>query len=166
MTKTIVLITIDTEFSTHKDDVGVVGRIDGKDYGVARLVELLDKYHMKATWFIDVYTSKKQYLPAFINTCRKLQDHGHDLQLHTHPNGLYDPKRGSMQDYSLAEQIEIIARGKKIFMEWLGREPFAHRAGDWGANHNTLKALQANRPTGAANLQWALLNSPEFLFNY
>ena len=144
MNKTIVLITIDTEFSTHKDDMGIVGRIGREDYGVAKLAQMLSQYHMKATWFIDVYTNKKQYLPQFVKICRELKDKGHDLQLHTHPNGLFDPKRGSMQDYSLDEQIEIIKRGKKIFAQWFGHEPIAHRAGDWGANHDTLKALQIN----------------------
>ena len=48
----------------------------------------------------------------------------------------------------------------QIFLQTISRRPTA------AEKAVGLKALQANRPTGAANLQWALLNSPEFLFNY
>ncbi len=48
----------------------------------------------------------------------------------------------------------------QIFLHTISRRPTpAEKA-------VSLKAIQTNRPTGAANLQWALLNSPEFLFNY
>ena len=103
MKKMIVLITIDTEFSNHKDDMGIVGRVDGSDYGVPKLAALLNQYHFKATWFVDVYTNKQNYVMEFISTCRSLQGRGHDVQLHTHPDGLFDPQRGSIQDYSLDE---------------------------------------------------------------
>ena len=48
----------------------------------------------------------------------------------------------------------------QIFLHTISRRPTA------AEKAVSLKAIQANRPTGAANLQWALLNSPEFLFNY
>ena len=144
MNKTIVLITIDTEFSTHKDDLGIFGRINGKEYGLPHLVQLLDQYGLKGTFFVDVYTDKKPYVKNLIDLGRTMKNVGHDLELHTHPNGLFDPRRGSMQDYTLSEQIEIIKQGKKIFREWFGHDPIAHRAGDWGANEDTLKALIEN----------------------
>src|SRR3989338_8776164 len=57
---------------------------------------------------------------------------------------MFDPKRGSMQDYPIQAQIDIIRRGKFIFNEWFGEFPLAHRAGDWGADENTIKALKEN----------------------
>ena len=144
MNKTIVLITIDTEFSTHKDDLGIFGRINGKEYGLPQLVKILDEYDLKGTFFVDVYTNKKAYQKEFVEICREIKKNGHDLELHTHPNGMFDPQRESMQEYSLSEQIEIIKRGKELFREWFGQDPVAHRAGDWGANEDTLKALIEN----------------------
>jgi len=144
MDKTLILITIDAEFSTHKDDLGIFGKIYDKEFGLPLVVKLLNDYKLKGTFFVDVYTNKKRYLPEFIALCRKLHESGHDLQLHTHPDGMFDARRGSMQDYTLKEQVEIIQRGKEIFREWFGINPIAHRAGDWGANHDTLKALSEN----------------------
>lgn len=145
MDKTIVTLTIDTEFSTHKEDMGIFGRINGEYYGVPKLLELLNQYKHKATFFVDVYTNKKEYLPRFKDICLELKKGGHDLELHTHPNGMFDSKRGGMKDYSLKEQTEIIKKGKEILKSWFGEAPIAHRAGDWGANYDTLSALQANQ---------------------
>jgi len=144
MKKTIVTITVDTEFSTHKEDMGIFGRIGNQEYGVPKLLELLDGHGFKATFFLDVYTNKKGYLDSFKEICRELKHKGHDLQLHTHPDGMFDGTRCGMKEYSLEEQIKIIKRGKELFREWFEQEPMAHRAGDWAANYDTLKALIAN----------------------
>ncbi len=169
MKKTVVTITVDTEYSTHKDDIGIFGTINGKQYGIPLMVDLLDKYGLKATFYVDVYTNKESYVGALIDTCKELDQRGHDLQLHTHPNGLFDPNRGGMKDYSLQEQIDIIKKGSDIFQEWFSQKPIAHRAGDWGANYDTLKALQENdiRVDSSMFYGWGncLLNQPELSQN-
>jgi hypothetical protein len=144
MHKTSLIITVDAEFSTHKEDFGIFGNISGENYGLDRFIELLGKYNIKATFFVDVYSVRTEYRDNLIKICKKLAQADHDLQLHTHPNGMFDNKRGCMKEYSLDEQVEIIARGKEIFKEWFGIIPMAHRAGDWGADNNTLVALKRN----------------------
>jgi hypothetical protein len=139
-----LIITVDTEFSTHKEDMGIVGRIGDNEYGLSLIGEILNAHDLKATFFVDVYTHKDQYVHRLINACKELQDSGHDLELHTHPNGIFDSKREGMAEYALNEQIDIIRKGKEIFRQWFGREPLAHRAGDWAANSDTLKALKDN----------------------
>jgi len=144
MSKTIVNISVDTEFSTHLEDIGIIGKINGKQYGIPMIADLLDRYGLKATFYVDVYTNKDEYTSALRTICLMLKDRGHDLQLHTHPCGLFDPRREGMKDYNLNEQIEIIHKGQVLFWEWFGKVPIAHRAGDWFANENTLNALIAN----------------------
>lgn len=139
-----VCISIDTEYSTHKDDLGVFGKLNGTAYGVPKFMELLDEHGFKATFFVDVYTEKKEYVPAFKDICRELAEKRHDVQLHTHPNGAFDKNRIAMKDYSKEEQVDIIKKGKELFEDWLGQTPSIHRAGDWGANYDTLEALRKN----------------------
>lgn len=144
MHKTSLIISIDTEFSTHKEDIGIFGNISGENYGLDKFAEIFDRYNIKGTFFVDVYSVKPEYRGNLIKICQRLLQADHDLQLHTHPDGMFDNKRGCMKEYSLDEQIEIIARGKEIFKEWFGIVPVAHRAGDWGADYNTLEALKTN----------------------
>ena len=142
--KTIILITVDTELSTHKEDFGILGNVGGKKYGLPKFLEVLKAKNMKATFFIDVYSSRAKHLPLMRSLCEELKSADHDLQLHTHPDGIFDPQRGQMQQYSLKDQIEIIRKGKQLFEEWFRQTPMVHRAGDWGANADTLEALIAN----------------------
>lgn len=144
MDKPIHIITIDTEFSSHKDDIGIVGRIGKREYGVARILNLLDKYGVKATFFIDVYGWERVGKVRFKEICQSIKNRGHDLQLHTHPDHLFDKERGYMAEYSFDEQLEIIKKGKELFKEFVGEEPIAHRAGDWGADYGTMRILSNN----------------------
>jgi hypothetical protein len=142
--KTFVAITVDTEFSSHPKDMGIRGNINGQDYGLPLILKLLNDYNFKATFFVDVYTIHKEYLQSFQEMCLELKRHGHDLELHTHPQGSFDSKRFMIKNYSLSEQIDIIKKGKELFEDWFKVTPIAHRAGDWGANVDTLEALTRN----------------------
>lgn len=74
------------------------------------------------------------------------------MQLHVHPNWLNfrEPDPGklrykdNMSAYSLEEQIEIIAEGKELLTKYTGKSPIAFRAGNYGADHNTILALKEN----------------------
>jgi hypothetical protein len=49
---------------------------------------------------------------------------------------------------------------EQIYLATLSRRPSAQES------RLALNAMQQDRQRGAENLQWALINSPEFLFNY
>jgi len=142
--KTYVIVTVDTEFSSHKDDIGIFGRIGEKEYGISKIMNILDNEGVKATFFVDVYGYRKCGKRIMKDICLNIHSKGHDVQLHTHPDWIYDKNRGYMAKYSLEEQVEIIKHGKELLEDWIGEGPIAHRAGDWGANDNTIKALEVN----------------------
>jgi hypothetical protein len=171
MPKTIHLITVDTEFSSHPEDIGVTGLVGGEEFGAARIASICNAYGIKATFFVDVYSYQRAYADLLRDTCLRVQDDGHDLQLHTHPDKLYDADRGYMALYSPEEQVEIIRHGMQVFHRWFGCAPVAHRAGDWGADEHTLAALAANGipvdssmffgwPTCALRLTKGAINGP------
>ena len=63
---------------------------------------------------------------------------------------------------SAAERERVLDRGlvEKIYLATLSRRPLPAEM------DIALSALHENRKPGMENLQWALLNKPEFLFNY
>lgn len=137
-----LIITVDTELSSHPGKIGILGNIGRAEYGISKIMDICDKYDTKATFFVDVY-GYKRIGDDMKEICHNILKRGHDLQLHTHPD-VYDRERGYMALYSLDEQIKIIAEGKEYFEKVLGVTPIAHRAGDWGADYNTLQALRFN----------------------
>jgi hypothetical protein len=49
---------------------------------------------------------------------------------------------------------------KKLYLSTVSREPSSPEM------FTALAALKSDRKKGAENLQWALINCPEFIFNY
>lgn len=135
------LITIDTEFSSHPGELGLTGRVDGEEVGALRLGQLCRAQGIRATFFMDVFIRDAARCELMRTTGRQLLALGHDLELHTHPDGLYDARRGYLALYSFEEQVAMLREGRRRFIEWFGVEPVAHRAGDWGANRDTVRAL-------------------------
>ncbi len=145
-----VIITIDTEVGERGRDITgafeklVLGEINGTYWGVPKIVEMFNNFGFKGEFFVDVYEKTVFGEDKYIQLCKNLHKQGHGVQLHTHPSYAYDPKRINMHQYSLKEQIKIISDGIGLINDWIGEKPIAHRAGNYGADDNTLVALAAN----------------------
>ena len=71
-----------------------------------------------------------------------------------------DSSKGGLLQSLLEKETDNRKLVEQIFLHTISRRPTAPEA------EIATKALTADRRHGAENLQWALLNSPEFIFNY
>ena len=106
------------------------------------IIKICDQFNIKAVFFMSVYEHCKFDKERVREVAQYIADQGHDVQLHTHPYWCYG--REHMWQYSLSEQTKIIKDGCDILFDWLGKYPIAHRAGAYGINRDTIKALHAN----------------------
>jgi len=144
--KFYIIITVDTEASMYKGkplplSKMVYGRIGGEFYGITKMMDIADKYGIKLTFFVSAL-EYLYYGDEIKKVCNEIHKRGHDVQLHIHPAWKY--KQKFLWEYDLNKQIEMIREGKEKIYEWIGEYPIAHRAGGFGANLNTIKALQKN----------------------
>jgi hypothetical protein len=93
---------------------------------------------------VDVYEDQYYGEQKFIDLCKDIDQDDHGVQLHTHPSYAYDTNRAYMYEYTFEEQKRIIKDGKNKIYKWIQKYPSSHRAGGYGANVNTIKALEAN----------------------
>ena len=145
-----LLITVDTEnlqtpmlLNKYYQNI-ISGNISDNYFENPKILEILRKFNLKATFFVNVYEYKKWGKEELIALCQIIKAKGNDVQLHSHPIWVYDRNREHMWQYSLEEQIKIIKDGKDLLKKWTGEYPIAHRAGAYGLNEDTLKALCAN----------------------
>lgn len=122
-------------------------------YPTNRLLELLDKYGIKASFFIDSgyiikldeYRNKYEVLEKdyqnIITQIKDLSEDGHDIQLHIHPHWedsyhdgakwVIDTTRYRIHEFSDSEIDDIVYRYKKGITDIVGDKVFTFRAGGW-----------------------------------
>jgi peptidoglycan/xylan/chitin deacetylase (PgdA/CDA1 family) len=137
-----LLVTVDTELSNFPDGMGLWGRIDGQDWGLARLIRELDAAGIRGTFFLDAYGGDDAAVAEQRRAAELIVRSGHDLQLHTHPGPAFERARDQLKHYSVEEQERVIALGVERIAAWSGTRPVLHRAGDWAASHESLQVLR------------------------
>jgi peptidoglycan/xylan/chitin deacetylase (PgdA/CDA1 family) len=141
--QTFVLITVDVESpkggNPQKD---IWGQLDGYKgmYGVPKIIEILKKNNAKATFFLNVYEIQEYGGKPIKGIALEIVHNGQDLQLHTHPKAMYG--KSQISNFGFEKQVEILTKGKELIHAWTGRNVIAHRAGDYSADINTIKALK------------------------
>ncbi|MDH2131044.1 hypothetical protein N5J77_07890 [Sphingobium yanoikuyae] len=158
---TALLITIDTELSAalHQRGVGleqnlrqsIWGETAAGAFGIGWQMDLMDRHGLKGVFFLDP-------LPALIHGPAFLQPivaaivgRGHEVQLHLHSEWLawathspVEARQGrNIGDFSLADQITLLGLGRDLLEQAGAPRISAFRAGNFGANDDTLRALAA-----------------------
>lgn len=114
-----------------------------------RLLEILDSYGIKATFFVDVgYLVRAQELQCDLENALRVEDQlkylhevGHDIQLHIHPHWhrtewrnqqwQFDLSYYKLSDYDSQTAATIVKSYSQKIRDLTGRSPIAYRAGGW-----------------------------------
>ena len=152
----VVVFTVDVESRSPlllPDQIDTLCA-DGKPCGLREISRLLRDRGWPATFFLNVYEHREWGEEAMRRIVGLLQDAGHDVALHTHPQWIYDANRWAMHDYSLDEQTAIVRDGVQLLERWTGQPVVAHRAGAYAADERTLQALERNGITLDSSVFW------------
>lgn len=133
-------------------DKRIFGRFHGREYGISLMMEIAERYGLPLVFFVETF---QQLHFGSMETRRVVQavlQRKHEVQLHLHPNYLnFTLKRPQHRkfsdfcaDYPLEQQVEMIAVARKMLMDCGAPPPVAFRAGCFGADLKTLRALGRN----------------------
>ncbi len=159
---TAVYITIDTEYSSGmyrregcnsrqtNFDRSIRGATPKGDAGISYQMDVLERHGLKAVFFVDPMPALVWGHDAIADVVGPIVSRGHDVQLHLHTewlefaganNPLGDRTGQNIKDFALGEQSILLDFAMKTLMAAGAARPSAFRAGNYGANDDTLRAL-------------------------
>ena len=152
---TRVFITIDTELMWRHHVAGldadtIVARsLEPAGVGVGWQLAQLHAHGLKACFFVDPMPALVYGLDPIKRVVGAILEAGQEVQLHLHPNwaGAHAGDGGATHaqfeliDYSLDEQVELLAGATDMLVAAGAPEPIAFRSGSYSASDDTLAAL-------------------------
>ena len=156
---TRALITIDTELSAGRQAAGMslednyagsfAGRIGGRDFGVGWLMRTMADHGIRGVFLVDPMPGLVHGPDIVERMVHPILEGGHDVQLHIHSEWLQWTKDSPVEgrtgrnigDFSLTDQVALIGWARDALIRAGAPAPHAFRAGNFGANDDTLRAL-------------------------
>lgn len=152
---TQVFITIDTELSAalYQQGIDADGNFERSitcdGHGVSWQMDQLDAHGLTGVFFVDPMPALVYGLDVIRAIVTPIVARGHEAQLHLHPEWLAwaetdavgDRRGRSIGDFSFEDQVTLIELARQILIEAGASSPVAFRAGNYGANDDTLRAL-------------------------
>lgn len=157
-----ILLTVDTELSPGRSVAtpsDLLTNVHGSFYGVSSgdgglhtQLELLRQHRLKAVFFVESLAALAVGDDPIRQVVSLLIKSGQEVQLHVHTewlalarrNPIGDKRGQNMCDFSERDQARIIQIGKDTLMRCGVENISAFRAGNYGADNATLRALAAN----------------------
>lgn len=161
---TRVYITIDTEYSAgHARRHGLDGAARAENFarsiacrtaqnavGVEYQMDRFDRHGLKAVFFVDPMPGLVWGVEAVADVVGPIVARGHDVQLHLHTEwlelaGSANPlgtRTGlNIADFAFEDQCRLIDLARGLLVAAGAPPPVCFRAGNYGANDDTLRAL-------------------------
>ncbi len=159
---TAVYLTIDTEYSAGLAvrlgahawqeiyDRSILCRAAGGEVGIVHQMEVMDEHGLKGVFFVDPMPALLWGTGAIAAVVEPILGRGHEVQLHLHPEwlaiaGEANPLGGrtgtNMRDFTEEEQLLLIEVAREQLIRAGAPPPTAFRAGNYGADDATLRAL-------------------------
>ncbi|WP_187334684.1 polysaccharide deacetylase family protein [Novosphingopyxis iocasae] len=159
---TQVLLTTDTELSSSLHAEGLSARQNylrsiegrcwrGRRWGIGYQLDELDRWGLKTVFFVDPMPALVYGPQIVADMVGPILERGHEVQLHIHTEWLDhvtdSPVGGrtgrNIGDFSLSDQIILLGLARDLLVAAGAPPPTAFRAGNYGANDDTLRALAA-----------------------
>lgn len=156
---TDVLITVDTEMrsSLHRkgmpaaDNIAssIFGHTPGGNVGIKWQMSRLDAYGLKGVFFVDPMPALVYGEGILADIVGPIVSMGHDVQLHIHtewlewaPSAPVGDRRGrNIGDFSRDDQRILLTIARDLIARAGAPTPIAFRAGNFGANDDTIAVL-------------------------
>jgi hypothetical protein len=161
---TNVYITIDTEYSSslfrklgpasraENFDKSIRGKSPDGDAGISYQMDVFDRHGIKAVFFVDPMPALIWGVEAISDIVGPIVTRGHDVQLHLHSewlefagqnNPVGNRTGKNIKDFHLEDQTILLDYARSALIAAGAPAPIAFRAGNYGANDDTLRALSA-----------------------
>jgi hypothetical protein len=158
-TVTQILITVDTELSAlfHQRglaleanfDSSILGKCSAGAFGIQWQMAQMEAHGLKGVFFIDPLPSLVYGEAWLADVVGPIVARGHEAQLHIHTEWLAwakDSPVGGRQgqnlaDFSLNDQSVLLGTAIELLVRAGAPRPTAFRAGNYGADDNSLRAL-------------------------
>lgn len=141
------------------------GRLPTGDFGVLRIADICESHGVRATFFFDVENVERYVDVGVIrDLCEEVNRRGHEVALHTHPLRVFRADAVAdrvLMNYDFEAQYAFIMKCAERIAEWIGKWPSTHRAGSYGADVNTFKALEKANILRDSSVFWG---RPQFDF--
>lgn len=159
---TQLYFTIDTEYESgftarkgvdsrrENFERSILGRTAEGDAGIVYQLDTFDRHGLKAVFFIDPMPALLWGVEAIADMVEPIVSRGHDVQLHLHTEwlalaGAANPLGGrtgqNLRDFTFEDQCALLDWAKDTLVAAGAPKPIAFRAGNYGANDDTLRAL-------------------------
>ncbi len=124
------------------------------DYGLPYQLDLLNQHGLSGVFFIEPLFALRFGTEPLAEIVGLVRESGQEVQLHLHTEWVNEAskpffegmnaKRQNLRDFSLKEQTLLITEGAKLLRQAGAGDFNAFRAGSFGFNTDTLRALAEN----------------------